>query len=585
MRRNGFGDLNPRTLDERHRKVSVETTGVKYIRDSFIQSNDTIKDSLKSKGPYMAEVLKVFNDPADQKTTKSSSGFNLWGSVESRPNDIITIVARIPEIHHFCLPENLPLSVSVENDTYEQDAKIIDMYPRFVAESSGLAIPKVGQKVWVDFEDEVNYYGGKYLGIVDPNEVVAPSKVTKKRKSPKKAVKKAKAKKADSAEAKKAAADAAAAKVAADNAAAARRASKTIPKKVETLPPKEKKEATSALSVVTLEDAEKHKENRVRLFSFEELQRSSELLVDVPKKYIIGNAKVKIHKLLLPRFIAMNEAWIAHPDSKIGGKPTYLKFTSAATGWRRHYYEKDYEVYRDEMFKQYKNRTDIEIFKELKEAHKNNPKVWRIKVADKARMRKAFASPHCTGLAMDLTHLIPHAKMKNGKQYYDGITPTTKEAYKRSAKKQKQEFQKYKKKIKKKPLKEGEEELTLKDFAIKQSRGVRKNRQRKSKQWKWLEKNAGKFGITPYKHEPWHWELMPPRENYFSAEEYALDDRGYAIRTLEKSTKEYPYNILIKGVPRQIGFHENKGKFLTTTNKQFAWVPFGGPTPKSYIKN
>jgi hypothetical protein len=192
MSKNGFGDLNPRSTDTRYRKLTNETSGVKGILDGAIQSNNTIKDSLKSKGMYMAEVLKVFNNPADQKTTKSSSGFNLWGSVESRPDDVVTIIARIPEIHHFCLPENLPLSVSVENDTYEQDAKIIDMYPRFVAAAPNILVPKVGQKVWVTFEDKINYSGGIYVGIVDENEVVAPSAATKKRKSPKKAVKKAK---------------------------------------------------------------------------------------------------------------------------------------------------------------------------------------------------------------------------------------------------------------------------------------------------------------------------------------------------------------------------------------------------------
>ena len=57
---NDFGDLNPRTIDKRHRQANPETTGIKYIRDSFIKSNDTIKDSLKSKGPYIAEVLKEY---------------------------------------------------------------------------------------------------------------------------------------------------------------------------------------------------------------------------------------------------------------------------------------------------------------------------------------------------------------------------------------------------------------------------------------------------------------------------------------------------------------------------------------------
>ena len=173
MGQNNHGDLNPRTIDERHRKFSNETAGLASVRDGAIKSNSTIKDSLKSKGPYIAEVLKVFTSAADQKATNAAHGGNMWGSMESKPDDIVTIVARIPELHHLCVPDNLPLESA--SDTYKRDAKIVDMYPRFVADRPGLSVPKVGQKVWVDFEDEVNYHGGLYLGVVDPNEVVVPT--------------------------------------------------------------------------------------------------------------------------------------------------------------------------------------------------------------------------------------------------------------------------------------------------------------------------------------------------------------------------------------------------------------------------
>ena len=169
---NGFGDLNPRDIDTRTREITNDTRGLDYIRDSAILANANKANSLKSTGPYLAEVLKVFTSAEDKQAFKSASGFNLWGSVDSKPTgEIVTIIARIPEIHHYDLPSKLPLNP--DNPNYRKDVKIVDMYPRFVAQKAGLPIPKVGQTVWVDFEDKVSYSGGIYLGTLDSTEVVS----------------------------------------------------------------------------------------------------------------------------------------------------------------------------------------------------------------------------------------------------------------------------------------------------------------------------------------------------------------------------------------------------------------------------
>ena len=167
-----FGDLNPRDIDTRTREITNDTRGIDYIRDSLILANANKANSLKSTGPYLAEVLKVFTSAEDKQAFKSASGFNLWGSVDSKPTgEIVTIIARIPEIHHYDLPSKLPLNP--DNPNYRKDVKIVDMYPRFVAQKAGLPMPKVGQVVWVDFEDKVSYSGGIYLGTLDSTEVVS----------------------------------------------------------------------------------------------------------------------------------------------------------------------------------------------------------------------------------------------------------------------------------------------------------------------------------------------------------------------------------------------------------------------------
>ena len=46
-----------------------------------------------------------------------------------------------------------------------------------------------------------------------------------------------------------------------------------------------------------------------------------------------------------------------------------------------------------------------------------------------------------------------------------------------------------------------------------------KNNQLRSPAFAWLKANAHRFGITPYKHEPWHWECVIARESFASGKE------------------------------------------------------------------
>ena len=51
--------------------------------------------------------------------------------------------------------------------------------------------------------------------------------------------------------------------------------------------------------------------------------------------------------------------------------------------------------------------------------------------------------------------------------------------------------------------------------------------------FKWLKDNAHKYGFTPYKVEPWHWELLPSRDSYFTAIDY-VQDKNYNVRVVER---------------------------------------------------
>ena len=58
-----------------------------------------------------------------------------------------------------------------------------------------------------------------------------------------------------------------------------------------------------------------------------------------------------------------------------------------------------------------------------------------------------------------------------------------------------------------------------------------KSTMKKSEGFKWLKENAHKFGFSPYRYEPWHWELLAPLENFLSGKEFTSD---YAVRVTEK---------------------------------------------------
>ena len=180
-----------------------------------------------------------------------------------------------------------------------------------------------------------------------------------------------------------------------------------------------------------------YKENRVTLKHFGSMPCSSPQIVDVG-----APSSKKAHVLVVKRFKLLQEAFI----KETGMEP--LKVTSAC---RPHRWTSRAQ-YEAKMIKNYGS------------------------VAE-GRKWVAFASPHESGLALDMTHPAkPRLEVS--------------------------------------------------------SKAAKAGRLQKSPAFLWLKANAHRWGFTPYKREPWHWELKVPYESWRTGQEFVTDG-NYAVRVIE----------------------------------------------------
>ena len=177
----------------------------------------------------------------------------------------------------------------------------------------------------------------------------------------------------------------------------------------------------SKKTTVILKEGTPNTENRVRRNVYGALPKNSPLLVRLP-----GGQKV--HVLVKKRFDLMNRDFV---------QQTGLQPFTVASGWRRHRW-KGRAHYEAAMIKLYGS------------------------VAE-GRKYRAYASPHETGLAIDLRG--------NGIDTKRGRIATM----------------------------------------------------RRLPAYRWLTQNAYKYGFSPYKLEPWHWELQVPRDSWATGSEFTSD--------------------------------------------------------------
>jgi len=147
------------------RNVHPTTTPFKYVRDAATSHNKT--SILKEAGPYIAEVIRVF----ETYTLGQSTGkvpLDYWNHFEGEESgDIVVMRVRIPEIDTFGIPQQLPVNDEDFANLSPGDKHLVERYPKCIAKWLNMPRPAVGQAVWVDFRDPKNRSGRMYLGIVN----------------------------------------------------------------------------------------------------------------------------------------------------------------------------------------------------------------------------------------------------------------------------------------------------------------------------------------------------------------------------------------------------------------------------------
>lgn len=261
-----------------------------------------------------------------------------------------------------------------------------------------------------------------------------------------------------------------------------------------------------ASTTVEILPAETYKENRVRLDSFAPATEKDKNMVKIPKDLCYRGRDIYAHALVVPRLIAMNEAWLN--DYPVGTDIDKVKDPNKAETY-----------FVDQSGNEWKGKTErsggswtkpngeplsktfrpkeiikapsegIKVVSGLRKVREHKfgsreayEKLLKKKYGSVKEGRKylAWDSPHGTGLALDFRCNGISTRSRNNKDY------------------QKTTF------------------------------------------WKWLKNNAHKFGFTPYRAEAWHWELLVPRENWYSGEEFVKKSTGddrYSYRVRETGTK------------------------------------------------
>ncbi|MAG87327.1 MAG: hypothetical protein CMB97_08165 [Flavobacteriaceae bacterium] len=226
-----------------------------------------------------------------------------------------------------------------------------------------------------------------------------------------------------------------------------------------------------------------YRENRVRLSTFSILP--PQLKAEVPQN-LKTKRSLQLHPLALKRLKLMNEAWM----KEYGGK----EITSQSGGRLTTSTGKPLAIasgYRDvgeAKFKYLLNVNDSRtrkapaVVNAVKLGEKNVKRLFEIFLiseygsVSKGRKLLAWHSPHGTGLAMDFGR--------------NGLEPKSKT----------------------------------------------NSAQKKTTLFLWLKDNAHKFGLSPYTREAWHWEVLVPRENWSTGQEF-VQNENYNIRVVEEGVK------------------------------------------------
>ncbi len=141
-----WGDLNPIQLPDSADRIDSGTddwlSSASVVHTKAFQS-----DVFQGTGPYLGVVLRV------EQGAATPNSFATIG--ESNTEIRVEIKVRIPEVH-------APLIEP--NDS--EDHFAIDMHPTFTAKDNNVPEPKIGELVWVDYQNKQTWAGPLYLGPI-----------------------------------------------------------------------------------------------------------------------------------------------------------------------------------------------------------------------------------------------------------------------------------------------------------------------------------------------------------------------------------------------------------------------------------
>jgi hypothetical protein len=161
-----FGDLNPLQRDVIRSRLQTYAAK-QYPVDVFGAMKQATVDHFTPRvalaGPFKAICLRVepdLSNPApDSWVSRFFDGYTDQGQSVA---GLVRVKARIPELHAM-LPEP-----PVYGNTPGPHQKIIDMYPTFTAQTSGIQKPKEGDLIWVTYGNIKNLQDPIYLTPVFP---------------------------------------------------------------------------------------------------------------------------------------------------------------------------------------------------------------------------------------------------------------------------------------------------------------------------------------------------------------------------------------------------------------------------------
>lgn len=156
------GDANPQNQSILTPETTPETVASQVNPSKLART--AIEDSKSadlSRQIWTAEALYIYEDDAAQDPY-TSAGAHLGGLKEYRT---LYVIARIPELHNYPLPQALPHQTEYWKDEYWTQ---LNRFPIFVCKnqtSKTYEIPQPGDLVMVSFDDPELHHGPNYLGL------------------------------------------------------------------------------------------------------------------------------------------------------------------------------------------------------------------------------------------------------------------------------------------------------------------------------------------------------------------------------------------------------------------------------------